>query len=44
MTKKVLFTDYLKSLSEVALRGDAREESFCPALSDMLQEVAKASA
>jgi predicted helicase len=28
MNKKNLFTNYLKNLSDVALRGDAREESF----------------
>jgi hypothetical protein len=43
MNKKSLFTNYLKNLSNVALRGDAREESFYSVLDDMLQEVAKAS-
>lgn len=41
MNKRTLFTKYLKNLSEVALRGDAREESFYPALADMLREVAQ---
>lgn len=40
MNKKSLFTKYLKNLSEVALRGDAREESFYSALAEMLQNVA----
>ncbi len=40
MNKKSLFTKYLKNLSDVALRGDAREESFYSALAEMLQNVA----
>jgi len=43
MSKKTLFAKYLKELSEVAFQGDAREESFYPALADMLSEVAKAT-
>jgi len=43
MSKKTLFAKYLKELSAVALQGDAREESFYPALADMLSEVAQAS-
>ena len=43
MSKKGLFNNYLKSLSEIALRGDAREESFYPALADMLGEIAHAT-
>jgi hypothetical protein len=43
MNKRTFFTKYLKNLSEVALRGDAREESFYPALADMLAEVAQTS-
>ena len=39
MSIKTVFTKYLKDLSEVALRGDAREESFYPALADMLAAV-----
>jgi hypothetical protein len=41
MSKKALFSKYLKELSAVALQGDAREESFYPALADMLAEVAQ---
>jgi len=43
MSKKALFSKYLKELSAVALQGDAREESFYPALADMLAEVAQTS-
>ena len=43
MSKKALFSKYLKELSGVALQGDAREESFYPALADMLTDVAQAS-
>lgn len=43
MNKRGLFADYLKNLSEIALRGDAREESFYPALAQMLQETARES-
>jgi hypothetical protein len=43
MSKKTVFTKYLKTLSEVALQGDAREESYYPALADMLAEVAQTS-
>ena len=43
MSKKTLFSNYLKELSAVALQGDAREESFYPALADMLAEVAQTS-
>jgi len=38
---KTAFTKYLQDLAEIASRGDAREESFYPALSRMLEEVAK---
>lgn len=40
---KALFKKYLKDLSEVTLRGDAREESFYPALATLLQEVSQAT-
>jgi len=43
MSKKSLFSKYLKELSAVALQGDAREESFYTALADMLAEVAQTS-
>jgi len=42
MSDKSFFTKYLKELSAVVLQGDAREESFYPALADMLTEAAKA--
>jgi len=42
MNSRPLFTKYLKELSTVAQQGDAREESFYPALADMLAEAAKA--
>ncbi len=40
MNTKRLFGDYIKSIAETALRGDAREESFYPALEEMLKTVA----
>ncbi|MBM3189463.1 MAG: hypothetical protein FJZ90_12155 [Chloroflexi bacterium] len=43
MTAKALFAKYLKDLCAVAQQGDAREESYYPALADMLQAVAEAS-
>lgn len=43
MNKKILFKRYLQSLTEMGLRGDAREESFYPPLSQMLTEVARAT-
>ena len=43
MTPKALFSRYLKNLADVARQGDAREESFYPALADMLKEVADAT-
>ena len=33
MSEKQLFSDYFKELHAVARQGDAREESFYPALS-----------
>ena len=42
MHTKALFTAYLKALAETNQRGDAREESFYPALRDMLLNVAQA--
>ena len=35
------FSRYLKNLTAVARQGDAREESFYPALADMLKEMAQ---
>ncbi len=43
MNLKTLFKKYLKDLSEVALRGDAREESFYPVLATLLQEISEAT-
>ena len=43
MNKKALFNQYLKNLADVALRGDAREESFYAALEHLLQQVAEAT-
>ena len=42
MIHKAIFAGYLKELYAVALQGDAREESFYPALADMFNGVAKA--
>jgi hypothetical protein len=39
MRVKTLFKKCLKDLSDVSLRGDAREESFYPALAGLLQQV-----
>ena len=35
------FSRYLKNLTAIARQGDAREESFYPALADMLKEMAQ---
>ncbi len=43
MTPKAIFTKYLKKLASAAGHGDAREESFYPALGDMLRELALAT-
>ena len=43
MNKNKLFNTYFKDLSEISLRGDAREESFYSPLAGMLEEVAQAS-
>jgi len=43
MIKKSFFSKYLSNLSQVALQGDAREESFYPALAEMLAEAAQGS-
>ena len=42
-TDNALFTAYLKDLHAVAQQGDAREESFYPALAEMLQTAADQS-
>ncbi|MCK4237091.1 MAG: DNA methyltransferase, partial [Candidatus Krumholzibacteria bacterium] len=36
-----VFKRYLRNLSEVALRGDAREESFYSSLKDLLEQVSQ---
>ncbi|GAB4324721.1 MAG: DNA methyltransferase [Candidatus Sumerlaeia bacterium] len=41
--KKTRFQTYLKKLTGVIHSGDAREESFYPALADLLQEIAHAA-
>ena len=43
MSSKALFSTYLKKLADIARQGDAREESFYPALADMLKEMADAT-
>ena len=43
MSKKTIFSTYLNNLAAVARQGDAREESFYPALADMLRETARAT-
>ena len=43
MNKNALFSQYLKNLADVALRGDAREESLYAALEHLLQQVAEAT-
>ncbi len=43
MNMKPLFKSYLKELSDTTLRGDAREESFYPALATLFQEVSEAT-
>ena len=40
---KTIFSSYLKDLSTVAHQGDAREESFYPALAKMLEAFAHAT-
>ena len=41
MSREAIFSTYLKDLAAVARRGDAREESFYPALAKMLGGIAK---
>ena len=43
MNQKTIFSTYLKNLAAVARQGDAREESFYPALAKMLEEMACAT-
>ncbi|MBC7221053.1 N-6 DNA methylase [Candidatus Bipolaricaulota bacterium] len=43
MAEKALFRDYLARLTAVAAQGDAREESFYPALGDLVSTWAKAT-
>ena len=41
MNNKTIFLTYMKNLTAIARQGDAREESFYPALADMLKEMAQ---
>lgn len=41
MSDKIIFSNYIKELTAVARQGDAREESFYPALAVMLKDVAE---
>ena len=43
MNQKAIFSTYLNNLAAVARQGDTREESFYPALADMLKEMARAA-
>lgn len=43
MSAKALFAHYFKELHAVAEQGDAREESFYPALASMLKAMADAT-
>ena len=43
MSPKTILNRYLKKLTEVVSTGDAREESFYPALKDLLQEFSQAT-
>ena len=43
VNQKAIFSTYLNNLAAVARQGDAREESFYPALADMLKEMARAT-
>jgi hypothetical protein len=40
MKTKPILTDYFKSITKVALQGDAREESFYSCLETLLQQFA----
>jgi hypothetical protein len=43
MSKKSIYTEYYKELYSINQQGDAREESFYPALASMLKTVADAT-
>ncbi len=43
MGNKTIFSKYLNDLTAVAQQGDAREESYYPALADMLKKMADAT-
>ena len=43
MNKKTIYSTYLKDLTAVAQQGDAREESYYPALADLLKKMADAT-
>ena len=43
MSPKAIFSTYFKDLAAAAHRGDAREESFYPALAKLLDGIAQAT-
>ena len=43
MHPEAIFSSFLSDLAAVAQQGDAREESFYPALAEMLKQIAKAT-
>ena len=43
MSDQTIFKVYFKELHAVAQHGDAREESFYPALADMLKTLAEST-
>ena len=43
MTAKVILTKYLQSITEVANRGDAREEGFYASLATLLEDFASST-
>ena len=43
VNQKTIFSTYLNELTAIARQGDAREESFYPALADRLTETARAT-
>ena len=44
MKHKSIFSTYLNDLATVTRQGDAREESFYPALADVLKDTGKTDA
>ena len=43
MSGKAIFSTYFKHLTAIVRQGDAREESFYPALAEMLKEMARSA-